>query len=113
MIFKKNIHEVFDSGFYLNDTIRTKFPKISKDNLFTFTNKLLTPREEEYLKWCCQSLNSHEIGEKMNVSHKSIEKYSADIMEKLGLSSKTELIQFALITGIGQFVPKHGIKKLG
>ena len=47
-----------------------------------------------------EGFSSREIGEKLFVSPKTVDTYRARIMEKLGLNHRSELVRFALKTGL-------------
>ena len=47
-----------------------------------------------------RGVSSREIGEKLFISPKTVDTYRARIMEKLGLNHRSELVRFALKTGL-------------
>lgn len=47
-----------------------------------------------------QGLNNHQIGERLNLSHKTIARHRERIMAKLKMHSRTELVKFAICTGL-------------
>ena len=47
-----------------------------------------------------EGFSSREIGEKLFISPKTVDTYRARIMEKLGLNHRSELVRFALKTGL-------------
>ena len=47
-----------------------------------------------------QGLSNYEIGEKLNLSHKTIARHRERIMNKLNMHSRTELVKFAIRTGL-------------
>jgi len=57
-------------------------------------------KETEIIRLVCQGLTSQEIGEKMNLSPRTIEGYRSGIMERLGIASPFKLIKYAMINGI-------------
>ncbi|HXG36029.1 MAG TPA: response regulator transcription factor, partial [Dehalococcoidia bacterium] len=62
--------------------------------------QLLTEREKEVLKLTAQGHTNHEIAEKLILSPKTVDTYRGRIMEKLGLTRRWELVQFALRRGL-------------
>lgn len=56
----------------------------------------LTKREKEVIKYVCLGLNNHEIGEKLFISHKTVETHRTNIMRKLGVNNAISLVRFAL-----------------
>jgi DNA-binding NarL/FixJ family response regulator len=57
---------------------------------------VLTPREHEVLALIGAGMTNQEIAAALNISRKTVDKYRAALLEKLGLSSRAELIRFAV-----------------
>lgn len=60
----------------------------------------LSAREREVLEMVAQGLSNYEIGEKLDLSHKTIARHRERIMNKLNMHSRTELVKFAIRTGL-------------
>lgn len=60
----------------------------------------LSPREREVLALTAEGFSSSEIGEKLFISPKTVDTYRSRIMHKLGLRHRSELVRFALRTGL-------------
>jgi DNA-binding NarL/FixJ family response regulator len=60
----------------------------------------LTDREREVLGYTVEGYSSTEIGKKLFISPKTVDTYRARIMEKLNLHHRSELVRFALKTGL-------------
>jgi two-component system response regulator NreC len=60
----------------------------------------LSTREQEVLALTAEGFSSREIGEKLFISPKTVDTYRGRIMEKLGLNHRSELVRFALKTGL-------------
>jgi DNA-binding NarL/FixJ family response regulator len=60
----------------------------------------LSDREREVLAFTAEGFSSSEIGEKLFISPKTVDTYRSRIMEKLGLTHRSELVRFALRTGL-------------
>ena len=60
----------------------------------------LTGREREVLAHTVEGFSASEIGQKLAISPKTVDTYRARIMEKLGLHHRSELVRFALQTGL-------------
>ena len=56
----------------------------------------MTSREEEVLKYVSEGLMSEEIGGKMNLGKRNVDKVRTDIMQKFDLKSLPALISFAI-----------------
>jgi two-component system, NarL family, response regulator NreC len=74
---------------------RTKFSSINES--------LLSPRENEILHLVADGYSNKEIAEKLVVSSSTVHSHLSNLMGKLGMKSRRELIQYArkqgLITG--------------
>ena len=60
----------------------------------------LSPREQEVLALTAEGFSSREIGEKLFISPKTVDTYRSRIMDKLGLNHRSELVRFALRSGL-------------
>lgn len=60
----------------------------------------LTEREQEVLKLIADSLTNQEIAERLTISVKTVERHRANIMSKLNLHSRTELVKYAIRKGL-------------
>jgi two-component system response regulator NreC len=60
----------------------------------------LTERERDVLAMTAEGFSSSEIGEKLFISPKTVDTYRSRIMQKLELHHRSELVRFALETGL-------------
>ena len=60
----------------------------------------LSEREREVLQLSAEGWGSGEIGKKLFLSPKTVDTYRSRLMQKLGLTHRTELVRFALETGV-------------
>ena len=61
---------------------------------------VLSEREREVLELVAQGLNNAEIGAKLQRSPKTVARHRERIMNRLNLHSRTELVKFAIKTGL-------------
>lgn len=61
---------------------------------------ILSPRERELLPLLAGGLSQRELAQELGVTVKTIETYRTRIGHKLGLTSRAELIRFALDNGL-------------
>ena len=61
--------------------------------------KELTDREEEVLRLTAQGYSNKEIAAKLSISVKTVESHKANLMEKLELRSRTEIVRYAVRQG--------------
>ena len=60
----------------------------------------LSGREREVLALTAEGFSSSEIGERLQLSHKTVETYRQRLMEKLDLHHRSELVRLALRCGL-------------
>ncbi len=60
----------------------------------------LTDREQEVLKLIADGSTNPEIADKLTISVKTVERHRANIMGKLNLHSRTELVKYAIRKGL-------------
>jgi DNA-binding NarL/FixJ family response regulator len=58
--------------------------------------ELLTPREKEILSYTANGLTSKEIAERLDISARTVEAHRANIREKLGIETMSELVKYAM-----------------
>lgn len=61
---------------------------------------VLSPREQEVLRWYAHGFSLREIGEQLGLSVKTVDTYKTRIKEKLGFQKKSELIAYAAKQGL-------------
>ncbi len=61
---------------------------------------ILSQRERQVLELVSEGLNNHDIGKKLGLSPKTIARHRERIMKKLNMHSRTELVKFAIKTGL-------------
>lgn len=61
---------------------------------------LLTPREREVLTLIAQGLTNREIAEALVISVKTVDRHRENIMHKLNLHSRVELVKYAIAKGL-------------
>lgn len=90
--------------FYLN----SKNSQALLNSLFTAAPRpsgqdpyeVLSVREREVLKLLVRGYSLSEIGAKLFLSVKTVDTYKTRLMEKLGLSKKSELVEYSLKHGL-------------
>lgn len=63
----------------------------------------LSEREREILGWIAKGYSNKEIADSLVISVKTVETHKSNLMEKLGLRTRPELIKFALKKGLLNF----------
>jgi len=62
----------------------------------------LTPREQEVLTLLADGDSNNDIADKLSISPKTVSRHRENIMRKLNLHSRTELVKYAIRKGIIQ-----------
>jgi len=62
-------------------------------------SSLLTPREEQAVALVAEGLGNRQIARELNLSEHTIKKYLFHVFEKLGVSSRVELVLYAVNNG--------------
>ena len=62
-------------------------------------DNLLTPREEQVVALVAEGLGNRHIARGLNLSENTVKKYLFRIFEKLGISSRVELVLYAVNNG--------------
>ena len=61
---------------------------------------ILTPREQEVCRLLAYGYTNTEVAEKLFISDRTVETHRTNIMGKLGLKSRAELVRFAIDNGL-------------
>ncbi|HEY75713.1 MAG TPA: response regulator transcription factor [Thermoflexia bacterium] len=62
----------------------------------------LTPRQREVLTLIAEGLPNREIADRLGISVKTVERHRENIMKRLNLHSRTDLVKYALRKGLIQ-----------
>jgi DNA-binding NarL/FixJ family response regulator len=60
----------------------------------------LTPREQEVLKLIAEAHTNREIGEILHLAEKTVESHRGNILRKLGMRDRVELVRYAIRRGL-------------
>lgn len=63
----------------------------------------LSEREKEVLGWIAKGYANREIAEHLIISVKTVETHKSNLMDKLGLKTRPELVKFAIKKGLLNF----------
>jgi two-component system, NarL family, response regulator NreC len=67
------------------------------------THELLSDREQEILALIAKGYSNKEIAEQLTISVKTVESHKSNVMEKLALKSRPELVKYAMKKGLLNF----------
>ena len=60
----------------------------------------LSPREQEVLKLIAEAFTNKEIAETLHLAEKTVESHRANILRKLGMRDRVELVRYAVRRGL-------------
>jgi DNA-binding NarL/FixJ family response regulator len=60
----------------------------------------LTPREQEIVKLIAEAHTNREIAEILQLSEKTVESHRANVLQKLGMRDRVELVRYAIRHGL-------------
>lgn len=95
------IHDVYDGKVYLDDVIQNRIHEenenIKKQTAYGST---LTRREKEVLQLIAENNTSKEIGEKLNLSKRTIDHHRESILAKMEVKNVSALVKKAIALGL-------------
>jgi two-component system response regulator NreC len=95
------IRAVYQGQQYLHpQSISAVFPMLGRTESKNLRLQQLSDRECEVLQLIAKGHTSREIGEMLTLSPKTVDTYRLRCMKKLALTSRAELVQFALEIGL-------------
>lgn len=91
----ESIHQVYYGKTYYNTGLtEEQMNKLLSSK--SGSDSVLTLREQEVTRLTILGYTNKEIGEKLHISTKTVENHKSNIMNKLGMKSKHELIQYGI-----------------
>jgi DNA-binding NarL/FixJ family response regulator len=60
----------------------------------------LTPREEEVVKLIAEAHTNAQIAQVLHLSEKTVESHRANVLRKLGMRDRVELVRYAIRNGL-------------
>ncbi len=81
--------------FLMNEVIGRSEPSATSSG-----DDLLTARELEVLTLIAEGMTSREIAQKLVISHKTVDRHRENIMAKLDLHSRVDLVKYAIEQGL-------------
>lgn len=100
----KCIHAVHRGEIWVgNDELQHLIELVSQVPSLRVVNahglKLLTPREEQVVALVADGLSNREVADELKLSEHTVKKYLYRIFDKLGISSRVELVLYAVSHG--------------
>ena len=98
------IHEVASGGACFSEEVQARIVVDSRGAKLaakkTTRASMLTPRENEILRYVARSLSKKEIARITNLSVKTVDRHCANLMGKLDIHDRVELTRFAIREGM-------------
>jgi DNA-binding NarL/FixJ family response regulator len=96
------IRLVMQGERYLSRQVVNKIIDLVVAGTYTDDNldEKISTREKEILQLIVEGYTSAEIGEKLDISKRTVETHRTNIMRKLGLTSQIDIIKFAIRYGL-------------
>jgi DNA-binding NarL/FixJ family response regulator len=71
-----------------------------KHDGFSEPGTALTPREEEVVKLIAEAHTNAQIAELLHLSEKTVESHRANVLRKLGMRDRVQLVRYAIRRGL-------------
>lgn len=94
------IHKVARGEVYITPVVAEQLAKNLRRDTLSQPHKKLSQREFQVMRMLAQGKSPTQIAEELSLSPKTVSTYRRRILDKLGLSSTGEIIQYALSKGI-------------
>jgi DNA-binding NarL/FixJ family response regulator len=72
----------------------------ARDDLPSLRDDPLTPRETEIVKLIAEGYSTKQIAETLVISEKTVDRHRTNILEKLGMHDRVELVRYAIRRGL-------------
>ncbi len=93
------LHLIMEGGTYLPPSIVEQANKIT-DNRSLRDGKLLTPRQNEVLKYVAEGMSNKQIAYKMSVSEATVKLHINALLRALGVTNRTQAVIIAQKRGL-------------
>lgn len=96
------VRTVMQGQVYMTPSMTSRFVQMHfrKEEERKDRGRQLTPREQEVLKEIVNGATNQEIADRLMVSIKTVQTHRGNIMEKLNLHDRVELVKYAVRTGL-------------
>ena len=94
------VREIANGGRYVHPTLGARMVAAEAEERAAADADPLSEREREVLRLLALGHTNQEIAEQLYISVRTAESHRAHIMQKLGLSTRAELVRYALLHGL-------------
>ncbi|MCW3009610.1 MAG: DNA-binding response regulator [Solirubrobacterales bacterium] len=85
---------------FLTNAAEERYIRAWMNDASTGPSEPLTPREQEVLKLIAEAHTNKEIGEVLHLSEKTVESHRGNLLRKLGMRDRVELVRYAIRRGL-------------
>ena len=89
------LRSVADGLVWMPPTVQTEFARQESS-----TDKELTPRECEIVRYVASGMRNIEVGERLSITESTVKTHLNNIFQKLGVRDRLELTHYAIKTGM-------------
>jgi len=100
-VYKVHEGQLWVSGFQLEYLLATLARAPATRLIDTEGIELLSKREQDVVRWLAEGHTNIEIARQMNISNNTVKNYLFRIFNKLGVSSRVEVVLYAANQGAG------------
>ena len=90
------IHVVCEGGSFFSQELLQHLVGSLKTSRHDQPEELLSDREKEILLLICKGLSNQEIGDRLFISKRTVDKHRANILEKTGCKNTANLVVWAI-----------------
>ena len=94
------VREIANGGRYVHPTLGARMVAAEAEERAAADADPLSERERQVLRLLALGHTNQEIAEQLYISVRTAESHRAHIMQKLGLSTRAELVRYALLHGL-------------
>lgn len=94
------IRKIYKGGIYVSESMSERLPFILKESSSKAVSDILSDREFEIFLLIASGQTPSEIGEKLNLSVKTVSTHRFHIMDKLELKTNSDLTRYAIRYGL-------------
>lgn len=97
------IRSVYRGDYYLHPTVTRQVIQEYMRHMqegTRYPEDVLTERERQIVQLAAEGYKNREIAEQLGISLKTVETHRANIMQKLNISDRVELVRYAIRSGI-------------
>ncbi len=94
------IRAVLDGEPFLTTAVEERMVREWLEDPSSGPSEPLTPREQEVLKLIAEAHTNKQIGEVLHLSEKTVESHRGNLLRKLGMRDRVELVRYAIRRGL-------------